>query len=221
MKDNINKPYYLVTFEGPVGSGKSYHAIRFKEWLENQTKRPVDYISNPYKLNELGLMTYNLMVGDKFSSPEQYALISLLNRNLLQQHIKTRVQEGIDLFVVDRWNLSFWTHQIIASNLIKDNPIFSSWALQYPDEIIPDVSFLLMVDDDELEKRLINRKINKPLNRYEVQQYSEKVRNAYKEYLKYNKDILAIIVKENESKDNVFSKIVTSYNKFVNERVKK
>lgn len=213
LKSIVSKPYYLVTFEGPAGSGKSCHALKFKDWLEYQTKRPVDYIANPYRLNELGVMTRNLMTSDKFSSPEQYALISLLNRNLLQQHIKRRTQEGVQLFVVDRWNLSFWTHQIVASNLIKDNPIFSSWALQYPDEIVPDVSFLLMVDDSELEKRLVNRNVNKPLNRYEVQQYSDRVRSAYKDYLKYNKDLIAIIVKENESKDEVFNKIIISYNK--------
>lgn len=213
--ENNGKPYYLVTFEGPAGSGKTYHSKCFAQYLEQSSGMHVDYIANPFRLNTLGKQTYDLMVSDRFSTPEQYALISLLNRNLLQSYIKKKVLEGNKLFVVDRWNLSFWTHQIIASDMIKSNPVFATWALQYPDEIVPDVQFLLAVDEEELENRLVNRNPNEKLNRYEKQKYSEKVRFAYRDYLKNNKDYIAIIVKENEEKENVFKNIITNYEKLI------
>ena len=101
-----------------------------------------------------------------------------MNKSLIQDYI---LQHPNTIFVLDRWDLSFWVYQIQVPHLDKNTP-FCLWALTYPDRVKPNFQFLLDADFDILQKR--GKKIKETFNRYEALEYFHKSVEAYHEYAK-------------------------------------
>lgn len=166
---------YLITFEGPRGSGKTKQAKLLADWLSNQVNQPVVYLQSPLRVDLFSSSVYNEMIkGDK--TDEEYAILGLLNKQLIQDYI---IQHPNTIYIVDRWSLSYWVYQLKVTSLWSNKP-FCVWALSFPDKIQPNYQFLLDADYDIIVNR--SKKVKEPLHRYESIQFVEKSVNAYHEY---------------------------------------
>ena len=201
---------YVVTFEGPKGSGKTKHAKLFTQWLNDQVDYNVLYISNPFKATvDADEIRHKWM---SCTNDVDALLYSVLNKRLLQSYIiNYTLNHPKTIFVVDRWNLSMWVYQVAVPDLMHKKMEYAMWALDYPDEVIPNYQVLLDASETTLNSRFSLKEVT---NRYETPEYIAK---SVQEYHRYacncsdmqvvNTDIGDVSQTQNVIRDMFLSKI--------------
>jgi len=139
----------FVTFEGLDGSGKTTQVELLATHLE-ETGREVVATREPGG-TKLGEKVRELILGDSEISPwAEAALFAAARAELVERVIKPALGRGADV-VCDRYLDSSLAYQGIARGLGVDRILaLNSDAIR---GILPDVTFLLLVDPDEAARR--------------------------------------------------------------------
>lgn len=139
----------FVTFEGLDGSGKTTQAELLAQWLE-QEGRSVVSTREPGG-TPLGEHVRELLLGGDAMAPwTEAALFTAARAELVEQVIGPALADGADV-VCDRYLDSSLAYQGAARGLGVERVLgFNVEAIR---GILPDVTFLLLVDVDEARKR--------------------------------------------------------------------
>jgi dTMP kinase len=139
----------LVTFEGVDGSGKSTQADLLREWLEQEGRSVV--VTREPGGTPLGERVRELLLdGDAMAPWTEAALFAAARAELVERVIGPALAEGSDV-VCDRYLDSSLAYQGVARGLGVERVLaFNVEAIR---GILPDVTFLLLVDVDEARKR--------------------------------------------------------------------
>jgi dTMP kinase len=139
----------FVSFEGLDGSGKSTQAELLADWLEKE-QRPVVATREPGG-TMLGEQVRELLLnGDGMTPWAEAALFTAARAELVERVIGPALANGADV-VSDRFLDSSLVYQGIARGLGIDRVLALN--LDAIRGIVPDVTFLLLVDVDEALKR--------------------------------------------------------------------
>lgn len=139
----------LVTFEGVDGSGKSTQTELLQEWLQKEG-RDVVTTREPGG-TPLGERVRELLLdGDAIAPWTEAALFAAARAELVDRVIGPALAEG-SVVVCDRYLDSSLAYQGIARGLGVERVLaFNVEAIR---GILPDLTFLLVVDVDEARKR--------------------------------------------------------------------
>jgi len=139
----------LVTFEGVDGSGKSTQTELLRDWLQEQG-RDVVTTREPGG-TPLGERVRELLLdGDAIAPWTEAALFAAARAELVERVIGPALAEG-SVVVCDRYLDSSLAYQGIARGLGVERVLaFNVEAIR---GILPDLTFLLLVDVDEARKR--------------------------------------------------------------------
>jgi dTMP kinase len=139
----------LVTFEGVDGSGKSTQTELLQEWLQ-QEGRDVVTTREPGG-TPLGERVRELLLDGEAIAPwTEAALFAAARAELVDRVIGPALAEGSDV-VCDRYLDSSLAYQGIARGLGVERVLaFNVEAIR---GILPDLTFLLVVDVDEARRR--------------------------------------------------------------------
>jgi dTMP kinase len=139
----------FVTFEGVDGSGKSTQAELLGDWLR-QEGREVVTTREPGG-TPLGERVRELLLDGEAVAPwTEAALFTAARAELVQHVIGPALAEGADV-ICDRYLDSSLAYQGVARGLGVERVLgFNVEAIR---GILPDVTFLLLVDVDEARKR--------------------------------------------------------------------
>jgi dTMP kinase len=139
----------LVTFEGVDGSGKSTQADLLRDWLQQEGRDVV--ITREPGGTPLGERVRELLLdGDDMAPWTEAALFAAARAELVERVIGPALAEGSDV-VCDRYLDSSLAYQGVARGLGVERVLaFNIEAIR---GILPDVTFLLLVDVDEARKR--------------------------------------------------------------------
>jgi dTMP kinase len=139
----------FVTFEGLDGSGKTTQAELLRAHLE-ETGRDVVGTREPGG-TELGEKIRELILGETDVSPwAEAALFAAARAELVERVIKPALERGADV-VCDRYLDSSLAYQGIARRLGVDRVLALN--IDAIRGILPDVTFLLLVDPQEAARR--------------------------------------------------------------------
>jgi dTMP kinase len=139
----------FVTFEGVDGSGKSTQAELLRDWLLQEGREVVS--TREPGGTPLGERVRELLLdGDAMAAWTEASLFTAARAELVDQVIGPALAEGNDV-VCDRFLDSSLAYQGIARGLGVERVLaFNIDAIR---GILPDVTFLLLVDVDEASKR--------------------------------------------------------------------
>ena len=139
----------FVTFEGIDGSGKSTQADLLREWLEQQGHKVV--ATREPGGTPLGERVRELLLdGDAMAPWTEAALFTAARAELVEHVIGPALADGADV-VCDRYVDSSLAYQGVARGLGVERVLgFNVEAVR---GMLPDVTFLLLVDVDEARKR--------------------------------------------------------------------
>jgi dTMP kinase len=139
----------LVTFEGVDGSGKSTQAELLQEWLEKEGRKVVT--TREPGGTPLGERVRELLLdGDAISPWTEAALFAAARAELVDRVIGPALADG-SVVVCDRYLDSSLAYQGIGRGLGVERVLaFNVEAIR---GILPDLTFLLLVDVDEARKR--------------------------------------------------------------------
>jgi len=139
----------FVTFEGIDGSGKSTQAELLARWLREQG-RTVLATREPGG-TPVGEALRNLVLhGDEISAWAEAALFAAARAEHVESAIRPALERGEDV-VCDRYLDSSVAYQGIARGLGVDRVLALN--IDAIRGILPDVTFLLLVDPDEAAQR--------------------------------------------------------------------
>jgi dTMP kinase len=139
----------FVTFEGVDGSGKSTQAELLHEWM---TKEGRDVVATREPGGTtLGERVRELLLDGEAMSPwSEAALFTAARAELVEQVIGPALADGADV-ICDRYLDSSLAYQGVARGLGVERVLgFNVEAIR---GILPDVTFLLLVDLDEARQR--------------------------------------------------------------------
>jgi dTMP kinase len=139
----------LVTFEGVDGSGKSTQADLLRDWLRQEGRQVV--VTREPGGTPLGERVRELLLDGEAMAPwTEAALFAAARAELVDRVIGPALAEGSDV-VCDRYLDSSLAYQGVARGLGVERVLaFNVEAIR---GILPDVTFLLLVDVDEARKR--------------------------------------------------------------------
>jgi dTMP kinase len=139
----------FVTFEGVDGSGKSTQAELLRDWLLREGREVVS--TREPGGTPLGERVRELLLdGDAMAAWTEASLFTAARAELVDQVIGPALADGKDV-VCDRFLDSSLAYQGIARGLGVERVLaFNIEAIR---GILPDVTFLLLVDVDEASKR--------------------------------------------------------------------
>jgi dTMP kinase len=139
----------FVTFEGLDGSGKTTQAELLREWLEQERGRVV--LTREPGGTPLGERVRELLLeGDSIAPWSEAALFAAARAELVERVIGPALAEGADV-VSDRYLDSSLAYQGVARGLGVERVLALN--IDAIRGILPDVTFLLLVDVDEARKR--------------------------------------------------------------------
>jgi dTMP kinase len=139
----------FVTFEGVDGSGKSTQAELLGDWLRKEGRQVV--ATREPGGTPLGERVRDLLLDGEAMAPwTEAALFTAARAELVEHVIGPALAEGADV-ICDRYLDSSLAYQGIARGLGVERVLgFNVEAIR---GILPDVTFLLVVDVDEARKR--------------------------------------------------------------------
>jgi dTMP kinase len=139
----------LVTFEGVDGSGKSTQADLLSDWLQKEGRQVVT--AREPGGTPLGESVRELLLdGDGMAPWTEAALFTAARAELVDRVIGPALAGGADV-ICDRYLDSSLAYQGVARGLGVERVLaFNVEAIR---GILPDVTFLLLVDVDEARKR--------------------------------------------------------------------
>jgi dTMP kinase len=139
----------LVTFEGVDGSGKSTQADLLSDWLQKKGRQVVT--AREPGGTPLGESVRELLLDGQGMAPwTEAALFTAARAELVDRVIGPALAEGSDV-VCDRYLDSSLAYQGVGRGLGVERVLaFNVEAIR---GILPDVTFLLVVDVDEARKR--------------------------------------------------------------------
>jgi dTMP kinase len=139
----------FVTFEGVDGSGKSTQAELLGDWLRKEGREVV--ATREPGGTPLGERVRDLLLAGEAMAPwTEAALFTAARAELVQHVIGPALAEGADV-ICDRYLDSSLAYQGVARGLGVERVLgFNIEAIR---GILPDVTFLLVVDVDEARKR--------------------------------------------------------------------
>jgi dTMP kinase len=139
----------LVTFEGVDGSGKSTQTDLLCDWLQKEGRQVVT--AREPGGTPLGESVRQLLLGGEGMAPwTEAALFTAARAELVDRVIGPGLAEGSDV-VCDRYLDSSLAYQGVARGLGVERVLaFNVEAIR---GILPDMTFLLLVDVDEARKR--------------------------------------------------------------------
>jgi dTMP kinase len=142
-------PPVLVTFEGVDGSGKSTQTDLLCDWLQKEGRRVVT--AREPGGTPLGESVRELLLDGEGMAPwTEAALFTAARAELVARVIGPALADGSDV-VCDRYLDSSLAYQGVARGLGVERVLaFNVEAIR---GILPDVTFLLVVDVDEARKR--------------------------------------------------------------------
>jgi dTMP kinase len=139
----------FVTFEGLDGSGKTTQAELLRDWLEQERGRVVS--TREPGGTPLGERVRELLLdGDPIAPWSEAALFAAARAELVERVIGPALAEGADV-VSDRYLDSSLAYQGVARGLGVERVLALN--IDAIRGILPDVTFLLLVDVDEARKR--------------------------------------------------------------------
>ena len=139
----------FVSFEGLDGSGKTTQAKRLREWLEQEGGRVV--ATREPGGTPLGERVRDLLLdGDPIAPWSEAALFAAARAELVARVIGPALTEGADV-ISDRYLDSSLAYQGVARGLGVERVLALN--IDAIRGILPDVTFLLLVDVDEARKR--------------------------------------------------------------------
>jgi dTMP kinase len=139
----------LVTFEGVDGSGKSTQADLLSDWLQKEGRQVVT--AREPGGTPLGERVRELLLDGEGMAPwTEAALFTAARAELVDRVIGPALAGGADV-ICDRYLDSSLAYQGVARGLGVERVLaFNVEAIR---GILPDVTFLLLVDVDEARKR--------------------------------------------------------------------
>jgi dTMP kinase len=139
----------FVTFEGVDGSGKSTQADMLRDWLEREGREVV--ATREPGGTPVGERVRELLLGGEAMAPwTEAALFTAARAELVDHVIRPALARGADV-VSDRFLDSSLAYQGVARGLGVNSVLgFNVEAIR---GILPDVTFLLLVDVDEARRR--------------------------------------------------------------------
>ena len=139
----------FVTFEGVDGSGKSTQADLLRDWLEEEGRRVVT--TREPGGTPLGERVRELLLDGEAMAPwSEAALFTAARAELVEHVIGPALAEGAEV-ICDRYLDSSLAYQGVARGLGVERVLgFNVEAIR---GILPDVTFLLLVEVDEARKR--------------------------------------------------------------------
>jgi dTMP kinase len=139
----------LVTFEGVDGSGKSTQTDLLSDWLQKEGRQVVT--AREPGGTPLGESVRELLLDGEGMAPwAEAALFTAARAELVDRVIGPALADGSDV-VCDRYLDSSLAYQGVARGLGVERVLaFNVEAIR---GILPDVTFLLLVDVDEARKR--------------------------------------------------------------------
>lgn len=158
----------LVTFEGIDGSGKTTLAKATYEKL--MTRYPMIFVREPTKtwLGE----AVRRAISSKIN-PFSEALLFMADHADLGIRLADWLSEG-KLVLSDRYNDSNYAYQAVTLKDKLDKPMDWLMTFQKPFTIVPDLTFLIVIDPELALKRL-----NRERTKFEVFEFLRKVEANY------------------------------------------
>jgi dTMP kinase len=139
----------LVTFEGVDGSGKSTQADLLRDWLQQEGRNVV--LTREPGGTPLGEGVRELLLDGEDMAPwTEAALFAAARAELVERVIGPALAEGSDV-VCDRYLDSSLAYQGIARGLGVERVL--AFNVEPIRGILPDVTFLLLLDVEEARKR--------------------------------------------------------------------
>ena len=139
----------LVTFEGVDGSGKSTQTELLRDWLREEGREVVT--TREPGGTPLGERVRELLLDGEGMAPwTEAALFAAARAELVERVIGPALAEGADV-ICDRYLDSSLAYQGIARGLGVERVL--AFNVEPIRGILPDVTFLLLVDVDEARKR--------------------------------------------------------------------
>jgi dTMP kinase len=203
------KQGWFITFEGPDGSGKTTQIKRLKLFLDKQgydtllTREPGGTIIGE-KIRKIILDPNHI----EMNSVTETLLYAASRAQHVYEVIRPALNED-KIVICDRFMDSSIAYQGYGRNLGDNVRIINEMAV---DGLVPDLTFLLVVDPDEGKRRIINGE----LDRLEMEkiEYHRKVYKGYMELAdKYSDRMVLIdgskgIDEINEEITNIVSKLI-------------
>ena len=141
----------FVTFEGLDGSGKTTQAERLREWLAKERGEVV--ATREPGGTPLGERVRELLLdGDPIAPWSEAALFTAARAELVDRVIGPALEAGADV-ISDRYLDSSLAYQGVARGLGVDRVLALN--VDAIRGILPDLTFLLLVDVDEARKRYL------------------------------------------------------------------
>jgi dTMP kinase len=139
----------LVTFEGVDGSGKSTQTELLRDWLQEEGREVVT--TREPGGTALGESVRELLLDGEGMAPwTEAALFAAARAELVERVIGPALAEGADV-ICDRYLDSSLAYQGVARGLGVERVL--AFNVEPIRGILPDVTFLLLVDVDEARKR--------------------------------------------------------------------
>ena len=139
----------LVTFEGVDGSGKSTQTELLRDWLREEGREVVT--TREPGGTALGERVRELLLDGEGMAPwTEAALFAAARAELVERVIGPALAEGADV-ICDRYLDSSLAYQGVARGLGVERVL--AFNVEPIRGILPDVTFLLLVDVDEARKR--------------------------------------------------------------------
>lgn len=195
---------FFITFEGPDGSGKTTQIKMLGEFLEKMGLKVL--ITREPGGTKVGQKIRDILLSKNYGSMDYKTetLLFLASRAELTSKVIEPAIKSEKIVISDRFFDSTVVYQGIARNLGEKEILkMSLWSCK---NLIPDITFLLIVGVREVEERIKN--INKEKDRIELEEdnFKQKIYSGYLKVANDNKDRFVILDGKGDI-NHIFNKI--------------
>ncbi len=207
----------FITFEGIEGCGKSTQAKMLYNYLTTKGYKTV--LSMEPGGTDIGQKIREILVNPEYKGilhPITEALLYQADRN---QHLKEKIIPHLEkgyIVISDRYQHSSLAYQCFGRGLDIDK---IEWVFKnLVNGLIPDIVFLIDIDEETSLKRVKNRakSENIELSRFEIEHinFHKKVRQGFLSLAKENKNF--VVIDGNQSIEAINKRIISIVEKRLN-----